>query len=104
MNKNLLNETFKKHLGLLHQKLNLNESFNAITFKPDEIVKLTNAGFEKESDNSFYQKGGYTNGVSISTTQIPNTFYVGWSSEYDDGDSVEVQGIENAIEKALEQL
>lgn len=73
-------------------------------FKPEEIVKLIDAGFEKQSDDSFYLKGGYVNGVSISTTKMPNTFDVSWSSEYDEGDSVQVQGIENAIENAFEQL
>lgn len=34
-NKNIINETFAKHLGLLHKKLNLNEE--TLTFKPSSF-------------------------------------------------------------------
>jgi uncharacterized alkaline shock family protein YloU len=81
------------------------EEINSKTgFTQDAVNKMTSAGFSKQTDGSFYQKGGYNNGVSIDTTQVPDTFEVSWSSEYGDEGSTGVREIESAIEKALEQL
>ena len=88
-----------------HDKNNVKNNLNSKTgFTQDAVNKMTSAGFSKQTDTSFYQKGGYNNGVSIDTTQVPDTFEVEWSSEYGDEGSTEARGIESAIEKALEQL
>lgn len=66
MNNNLLNETFKKHLNLLHKRINeneevqsQNENTNDIFFNPEKFglsEDVVNEGFKPGIDISAYKK------------------------------------------------
>lgn len=58
MSKNLLNETFKKHLGLLNKKLQLNEGL----FEPDDDTIDAKLSFWLDQNSS-----GYTSSFEVDT-------------------------------------